>query len=296
MKERLHIFYFSTLAIFWGGSFLAIHYVVDALPPTFGALLRVATALVAVSTLMLFTKTAKIPLNIKLQAMGAGVLDMGASWIFLFYGEKFVSPALASIYNSSSTIFAALFAPLILAHTSLNRKNVLGVLIGFAGILAVFGPHISKEDISQVQGQLCIIGMAVCYGAGVTWLKRFSHSIRATSNLFYQGLGAFIVLAIYSSIFESPWRIDFASVPMSAWWSVLYLGICSTFIAWLMFIRLIRDRGSVQATSVTYALPIVSIILDIIFLGRLVRLTDIVGTFIILAGVWLIQKRYKGRI
>ncbi len=83
---------------------------------------------------------------------------------------------------------------------------------------------------------------------------------------------------------------------MSAWGGALYLGICSTFIAWLMFIRLIRDRGSVQATSVTYALPIVSIILDIIFLGRLVRLTDIIGTCIILMGVWLIQKKGELRI
>jgi EamA-like transporter family. len=100
-----------------------------------------------------------------------------------------------------------------------------------------------------------------------------------------------IVLAPYSLTFEAPWKIDFVSVPYQAWLSILYLSICSTFIASIMFIRLIREHGSVQASSVTYLMPIVSIILDVVFLGKLVRPTDMIGVVVIFLGVYLIQKK-----
>ena len=58
-----------------------------------------------------------------------------------------------------------------------------------------------------------------------------------------------------------------------------------------MYIRLIRECGPVQASSVTYLMPIISIILDVLFLGKMVRMTDILGAVIIFLGVYLIQKR-----
>ena len=284
-----HILYFVVLSLFWGGSFLGIHYVVGGFPPAFGAFLRVLTAFLAVSFLMLFRPATKTRGHIKLQAMGAGVLNMGISWILLFYGEQFVSPALCSIYNSTSTIFAAIFAPLVLIGARLSKKNIVGVAIGFAGILMVFGPHIGLDDLSQIKGQAAIIGMAIFYGLGVTWVKAFSADIRATRSLFYQCIGALTVLGIYSAIIEKPWTVNFSSVPASAWIGVLYLAICSTFISWLIFIRLIRKLGAVRASSVTYLMPMVSIILDIIVLKKIVLATDIAGVLVIFMGVYLIH-------
>ncbi len=286
-----HISYFLTLAIFWGGSFLGIHYVVESFPPAMGAFFRVLVALSAVLILMLTQSKVKIPAKIKWQAFGAGIFNMGLSWIFLFYGEKVVSPALSSIYNSSSTVFAALLAPILLVNSRLTKKNLLGVLLGFIGILIIFGPNISSGGTSMLEGQFELLGMAICYSIGVTWVKRFSGEIRATTNLFYQSLGALTVLGIFSMAFEHPWNVNLLNIHPAAYISLLYLGICSTFIAWLFFIRLIHERGSVQASSVTYIIPLVSIVLDFIFLGKMVRPTDIFGVCVILAGVWLIQSK-----
>lgn len=292
----IHIFYFLTLALFWGASFLAIHYVVGSLPPAFGAFLRVLVAFLAVSVLMCFRPRAvKTPLKLRSKAIGIGVLNMGLPWLLLFYGERTVSPAVSSIYNSTSTIFAAIFTPMILIGAHLSKRNVLGVLIGFCGILTVFLPHIGSDDRSMMAGQLAIIVMAAFYGLGVVLLKQISHEIRTTRSLFYQTIGGMIVLGIFSVSFERPWAISFTSVPLITWMSVLYLAICSTFISWLMYMKLIRERGAVQAASVTYLMPVVSVVLDIIVLKKMVGPFDILGSAVILFGVYLIQhkKRYE---
>lgn len=286
-----HTSYFAILATFWGGSFLAIHYVVESFPPTFGAFLRVATAFIAIAIMRIIGPKDETPKNIKWQAFGAGLFNLGFPFIFLFYGEKFISPALAAIYNSTYIIFVALLTPIFLHGTRLTRKNILGVFIGFFGMLIIFGPNAIGQAHSQIIGQISLLGMAVCYSIGIIWVKRYGHQIRAVPNFFYQALAGLFVLAIHSAIFEAPWQINLSHIRPEAFISVLYLGICSTFISWLIFIRLIRERGALQASTVTYLVPMVSIILDWIILGKLVKPTDFLGIFIILTGVWLIQKR-----
>jgi drug/metabolite transporter (DMT)-like permease len=292
------LFYFAAISIFWGGSFLGIHYVVLGLPPTFGAFLRALVGLVATCLLIFFGRRKDsqgpfrgVPKNIRRQAFFAGVFNIGIPWIMLFYAEKIVSPALSSIYNSTSTIFVALLAPVMLASTNLTRRNVLGVVIGFIGILFIFGPSVTRDDVGRIYAQLALVGMAICYAVGNLWIKRLGKGVNITTILFYQCLSGAVVLGSYSLIFEAPWRIAFLSVPMSAYISVLYLGLCSTFLAWLMYIRLIHDWGAVQAIAVTYVLPLVSIALDIAVLHKVVRPIDAIGALIILAGVWLVQKR-----
>lgn len=288
-----YIIYFVVLSLFWGGSFLAIHYVIEGLPIAFGALSRVTICLIAVSVLMLFKSRSDTPKNIKLQAFCAGIVNIGIPWLLLFYAEKFVSPALGAIYNSSTTIFVALFTPIFLSHIKLIRKNIIGIAIGFIGILIVFWPKISARDINQISSQISLIGMTICYALGTLWIKRFSGKINAVEMLFYLSMGGFSVLGIYSVLFEAPWNIGFSGIHLRTYMAVLYLGICSTFLAWLIYIKLIHQRGAVQAAAVLYVVPLISIILDWLILKKVVSLIDIIGVFVILAGMWLIQKKPK---
>lgn len=284
-----HLISFATLGLFWGGSFLAIHFVVDGLPPAFGAFLRVLTCFLATSALLPFRPRMGNAPRLSWQAFGAGMVNFGIPFILLFSAERTVSPALASIYNATAPVFIALLTPLLLPQSRLSQRHIAGIALGFAGILAVFGPKISARDLVMIGAQTELIGMALCYALGTIWVRRIGQHVESAHLLWLQSLGGLFALAIFTSLFEAPWTIDVAAIPPTSIAAILYLGICSTFIAWLIFLRLIRERGAAQAASVTYLVPPISILLDWMVFGKMVGAADILGAGIILSGVWLIQ-------
>ena len=153
---------FVMLTLFWSGSFLGIHYVVASLPPAFGAFCRVLSP----SLQFPFSCSQGRHQERRLRSNCRRWEPAFLTWGFRgssFYGEKFISPALASIQFHLHHIRDAI-CPLMLVHTH-EQKERGRVLTGFIGILAVFGPHISADDVSQINAQLAIIGMAVCTGS-----------------------------------------------------------------------------------------------------------------------------------
>jgi drug/metabolite transporter (DMT)-like permease len=71
--------------------------------------------------------------------------------------------------------------------------------------------------------------------------------------------------------------------------AVLYLGLASTAVAFLIFFRLIRDWGSLRASAVTYVMPIVTLVLDQLFFGRWPRPSEAAGAAVVLTGVLLLH-------
>ena len=287
MSNPTRIFYFVLTAFFWGCSYLAIGIAIRHTPPFFAAFLRsvVAMTLVAVYLLWRYKKIG-LPKLWK-QSMTSGLFVMGIAWIFLFWGEKFVTPAMAAILNSTVPIFATILLPFLVPDEKLSRNKVTGVLIGFGGVVLIFWPELSWTVSPELKGLLAVTMMALCYSIGVLWTRRIANRVSNATNLFYQCLGSAIILFLFSAIFELPHQ----PVPWSwpAMTAIFYLGTCSTAIAWLMFFRLMKDIGSVQATSVTYLIPIVAIVVDHFFWDKGLAWNQLCGALVILSAVFLIN-------
>lgn len=83
-----------------------------------------------------------------------------------------------------------------------------------------------------------------------------------------------------------------AEISQSSLLSVLYLAIISTAIAWLMFFKIIKEVGAVQAASTVYLVPVVTIVGEF-FIGHIPTVAAIIGMAMILSGVYLTQARLK---
>ena len=286
-----HIFFFALIALFWGGSFLAVRYSIDIYPPFAAAAMRVGSASLIMFVLMMYQQRNKVDNHTKLTLMGIGLFWIGLPWALLFWGQQYIAPAMAGIINAMTPLFTVVFATLVVRHEKSAWNKWLGVLLGFCGVIVIFAPEVLRREISQIQGMLAVLGMAASYAVGIVWLKTVAHRVTPAAAFFYQSIGALALLIPLSLFTEWNALISADWLSPKGVMSVLYLGIFGTALAQLMFFVIVRDLGSVVASAVTYLPPVVAVILDRMVYGTFISVGAMIGAAMILIGVWLTHAR-----
>ncbi|HLG18184.1 MAG TPA: DMT family transporter, partial [Bdellovibrionota bacterium] len=283
---------FFALTLFWGCSFIAIRFAVEAIPPFAAAGMRIfiATLIMGLLAVVQRIRGPKSWREVFLLAF-LGVLNFGVPWACLFWGEQYVVPALASILNSTVPIFVLLFSWALLPDEQPNVLKVIGVGLGFGGILLVFAPalDLNPADRNNLYGMLSVVTMAVSYAMGGVLIRRHAQHIDIRWSIAVQGACASAMLFLLSFVSESGDWISSATERAQALWGVLYLAIFSTAIAWFLFLSLIREWGPLRAAAVTYTLPFVAIVIDWFYYGKWPSANQLVGAGLIISGVVLIH-------
>jgi drug/metabolite transporter (DMT)-like permease len=222
----------------------------------------------------------------------AGLFAQGFPFALLFWGEKRVSPGLAGIINGTVPIWAFLLGLLGGGETFTRRKSA-GLLLGFAGIAVICSPLLSFGGTrGEIAGTAAVFLMAICYGVGTLMTRSLlSGPAKADfrANAFHQNCAS-VVFLVVASYFAEPWPSAQAvfSSPVAII-SILYLGVLSTALAFLIYFHLIREWGAVRASAVTYVAPIVAVFWDYVFFRNVPDRFEIVGVLAVLSGVVLLH-------
>ena len=285
---------FLILAAFWSGSFLFIKITVLNLAPLLSALIRLMIAQLAFT---LYFSLMRAPLKAKFssiwRAWVVGIFLQGIPFAFLFLGECHVTPALASIINGTVAVWVMVFSVVIFRDFSqVTIPKTIGLILGISGIVVIFAPMLGYDDHSSLFAVLGIVIMAMSYALGALLNQRFNKSryaINLEANLWHQHWSSTAFLLALVLIFEPHINLHpFFALP-SVWLSLLYLGICSTAVAFFIYCHLIHTWGAIRASSVMYVVPILTMIWDMLFLHLWPTLNELGGITIILLGVYLIQ-------
>lgn len=283
---------FIILALLWSGSFINIKVVVDVLPPVFCAMMRVIFSLLSLGILfaLMHKKVFKPKAEYQIVWL-AGLFTQAIPFALLFYGEQFIAPALASIINSTVSIWSLVLGTLIFRDISQwTLVKVAGLMLGFIGISTVFLPFLHGHESSLI-GIIAILGMAMSYAIGslINQHVIFKHmAVKFETNLFQQHLSSVLFLLCLSLSIET-WP-NWASVTRpELLLAFLYLGVVATAIAWMIYFFLLREWGAVRTTSVMYIVPMLAILWDALFLQIIPTKSELAGMLIILSGVTLIQ-------
>lgn len=283
---------FSILALLWSGSFLNIKVVVDQLPPVFCAMMRVLISLVCLSVLFsLLRKKVLLPPKKCWRLWGAGLFTQALPFLFLFFGEKFIAPALASIINSTVSIWALILGTLIFRDFSQwTPVKISGIILGFVGIVLIFSPFLQGSESSLI-GIISVFGMALAYAIGglINQHVIFKNmQVGFETNLIQQHISSVLFLLLTSLSLET-WPAWSSLMNVKVLLSFLYLGVMATAIAWMIYFYLIKEWGAVRAASVMYIVPVLAIVWDFLFLHLTPSSNELLGMLAILAGVTLIQ-------
>lgn len=285
---------FVLLAALWGGSFVAIKYVVSAWPPAFGAMLRVALAASAYGLYFGAAQgrdlRASAPLRRRMWL--AGLFAMGFPFAALFWGERRVSPGLAGIINGTAPLFAFVFGLAANTGETFTRRKAAGLLLGFAGILVICSPLLRfGGSRDEVLGTAAVFLMSACYAVGSLLTRSILSGAKADfrANAFHQACAAFVFLAAWSLATER-WPSPSAVLGSpAALVSAAYLGLLSTALAFAIYFHLIREWGAVRAAAVTYVAPIFAVLWDYVFFKNVPPSSEIVGVAAVLSSVVILN-------
>jgi drug/metabolite transporter (DMT)-like permease len=294
-KSKINLALFILLACFWSGSFIGIKAVVTAWPPILGATIRISIALSCIIIFkLIYKKKTTIEWNMRCKIWIIGLFSQAIPFSFLFWGEDIVSPGLAGILNATTPIWTFLLSLIFIPQFNYySLRKLIGLSIAFSGIIVIFYPLIHFDhSLNILYGAGAVLIMAISYAIGGL-LNQFylsgTKKIDFFTNIYHQHWGSALFLWIISFSLNQWPNAHLLSASLTPWLASLYLGIGSTAIAYLIFYHLIREWDALRASTVLYIVPILTLCWDYLFYGNKPAFTELLGIFIILFGVMLIQ-------
>ena len=285
----MNILYFILLAFFWGSAYICVKYTLEVVEPFTSDFLRTFIGFVFFAIWYLIArKKVHLPLKLAWRPWLAGTLIMTLPFLFLYWGQRFVSAGMGGIMNGTVPLWVFIIAALtIKGEDKFTWKKSIGVLLGFIGLVLTKG--FAPVETSALLGMGSLLLMAICYALGNVFTKYIlTNNITMEQNIYHQFMFSSVSLLIVA-------LLSGESLPSSAIFepkvlvSMLYVGICSSALALLLLFKLLKEWGALKASAATYFVPIVAVALDYILNGVIPTSHTIAGMAIIIASLLLIR-------
>ena len=287
--KSLDYFYLILLALIWASAFFNIKIATFSYGPLTIAFLRIFFGAIPVILLCYFKK-------IKIEAFSKdwywfatiGIVNLVIPFFLIAYGVKNVQSNLAAILMASTPLSASVLAHFFTKNEKVNLIKSLGILIGFSGIVFLFSDNIliNKNNFTAALSILCGSTFYVIGGLLTLKISNKKNENVTASILIW---GSIILLPI-SFFIEQPWNL---SPRLDSTLSLLYLGVFSTGIAWLLRFYILKHNGLVFQAQVAYLIPIFGVILGFLILGELITPKVIISLLAVIIGIYIVKKGSK---
>lgn len=282
---------YLALGFVWGCSFIFIKLGLDFLTPFGVAFGRCA---LGAATLLAWAKYKKIslPKSGKLWAhlwVVSLMLNVIPGVLFAL-AETEVTSILAGIINAVTPLMTLIAIMVVTRDEKPKFYQVLGIGIGFIGVLTVLGAWQGLGD-NPLWAILVLLAAVTCYGFSFPYSRRFviPHKLPSESIAAAQvTTGALTLLPFF--LFDGIARDNYRPGPVLA---MLALGVFGSGFAYIWNFKIMAIAGSAIASSVTYLTPVVAVIVGVIFLKENLFWYEPVGALIVLLGAAIGQNRIK---
>ena len=274
------------LALIWSSAFFNIKIATESFGPVTIAFLRVFLASIPL-IILCNVKKIKIEVFSKDWYWFAliGFVNLVIPFFFISYGIKAVQSNLAAILMSSTPLTSTILGHYFTKNEKFNLIKTIGVLIGFSGIVYLFSDNILINENNFYSALLILLGATGYVVGGVLTLKISNKKNENVTTSIC--IWASIILLPLTMIFEQPWHSTPSALSII---SVVYLGLVSTGLAWLLRFSILKKNGLIFQSQVSFLIPIFGIILGYIFLKELITPKIIVSVILVLVGIYLAKK------
>ena len=270
------------LAAIWGSSFMFIKVAVEELAPgevVFGRVLVGTLALLPAVPFLIGWRPLFAELRARLGPLVViALFNASIPFWLLAWSEKRLDSGLAAVLQASTPLFTALLAFGFSRSDRVTGARLLGVVVGFLGVVLLVGAQPSGDVLSA----LAVLLTAFCYAASAL----YAGTRMADAPPIVTALGT---LAI-ATLTTLPFGIAQAPGDAPGWkaiGSVIALGSLGLSVAYLLYFGLIAGAGAQYAVLVTYLVPALALGYGAVFLDEPITLSAVGGLLLILAGVAL---------
>lgn len=286
---------FVALSLIWGISFLLIKVTVEDMSPAALLLFRSASGFAALSVILLVWRRRLFTDDWRghlFSFVFMAVTNAVIPWISIGWGEERISSGLASILNSTTTLWTAVLIYWVMPTERPTLLNYVGVVVGFAGVVVLVYPDIAAHGITgDVLGALAVVLASLSYAVNALYQRRRMRRVSVFDVSLGQ-LGAGMILALPIAAPSLP-HIHVQAVSLAA---VLTLGALCTGVAYLLYYYVMNTLGAVRAAGVTFVVPITAVFWGALLLRETVSVTIVAGAVVILAGIVLTNLRNSARV
>ncbi|WP_417793703.1 DMT family transporter [Terasakiella pusilla] len=277
------------LSLIWGGSF---YYAEIALQEVSAFVVVWGRVLGAALLLWLILCVRRIPVPNSLSLWVAffvmGVLNNAIPFSLIVWGQTEITGSLASIFNATTPLFTIILAQFLTTDEKITSRKVIGLLLGFVGVLVMVGTEALSGLSNAILAQLAILLAAVSYGCAAIWGRRFkgiNPMVTATGQVTCSAL----VMTPVALIFGFPNGYFMPSVDV--WVALLMLAFFCTVVAYILYFRILATSGATNLMLVTFLVPISAIALGHSLLGERLTVDQMIGMGLILFGLLMIDGR-----
>jgi drug/metabolite transporter (DMT)-like permease len=220
------------------------------------------------------------------------VMEMIIPWWFITEAGRHISSGLTALLIATVPMFGVVVASLVGDKTIRNPKTLFGMLIGFAGVVALVGIDSLQGIIDPIWVGAVIlasIGYAVA-PAVISYKIGFVPTTGVISlSMVFVGM-AYLVPALT----QLPQEI--ANVPsLNSWLALLGLGAICSALAFMLFFALIREIGAARSTLIVYINTLVALLLGVVFLSEPITPGLLIGLPLVLIGSWLAGQKHEAK-
>lgn len=278
------------LSFLWGASFTLIEVAINTIPPATIVFGRLA---IGASILMFLAFWAGVTFPRSPSRWGAlllqGILQSALPFTLISWGQQYIDSGLAGLLNTTPPLFVFLIGFFLLRDRTAGTQQIIGILLGFAGVWVIMGSAALAGKKSSVIGQLAITGASLSYAIASIYAKRFSDQPPVITAACSMGFAALLMSPV------SVWADDPLSLSPTtpAIAAVVALGVFSTAIAMLIYFRLVRTLGPLGVTMGSYMRAGFSVALGALLLGEDLSPSLMIGILMIFAGVAIVTGHLK---
>jgi drug/metabolite transporter (DMT)-like permease len=256
-------------------------------PPFYSAGFRFALAAVVLGAMVALARR-RFPRGRRLWfwMSVSGVLMYFGSYATVYYVEQYIDSALAAILFASFPFFVAILAHLYLPGEQLNRMKMLGLTIGFLGVVVVFGGGVTMPDTEHWWAPaLMLLSPIFSAIASVIVKKHLTQEDPVSVNFIQMTLGMAVLLPaamLTEEIATFHWNMTSIS-------ALVFLALLGSVFTFVTLYYLLRTMEATKLALIAFVTPIVASLLGWLILDERLTMMTIAGGVFVLIGIYLVN-------
>ncbi|HJW91676.1 MAG TPA: DMT family transporter [Anaerolineales bacterium] len=279
---------FILLGLAWGSSFLWIKIAVQEVGPFTLVAFRLLFGILGLLVVAAYSrpawpKTRRLWLALAL----LGMTNTALPFVLISWGEIHIDSAVAAVLNSTVPLFTMVIAHLFLHDDRLTLTRLLGLSIGFCGIIILLLRDLQGSLRSSILGQAAVLVASLFYAGSTVFARRNARGVSPTVQSLVPLLVADAAIWLLAPFVEAPFKAP--NLPLT-WLAIAWLGLVGSCLAYLLYFYLLHSVGPTRTTLVTYVFPLVGVGLGVIFLQERLDWNLFLGGALVVGSIAVVNR------
>ncbi len=281
MKHR-DAFLLLLLGAIWGASYLFMRLAAPVLGPA--VLMAARVSIAAIALLIYGAAIANLPdwRTHWRKFFMLGLFNNAIPFTLIGVAVIYLNASIAAILNATTPFFTAIVATLWLGE-AFGLRRLIGIVLGIAGVTILVGWSPLPLNVQTLMAAGAALLAAFSYGVATVYARDRFVGVQPLHTAIGQLTGSMLLLVPLAAI-----QLPGATLTLPIALAVLTLALLCTAFAYLLFFELIASAGATQAASVTFLVPMFSVLWGVLLLGEPLSAGMLVGLAVILTSVWLV--------